>query len=255
MSERVSTCFLVDDYLSELNPPREVVPKLIAAADAVGLEIDYLVRESACAVAGDVDLARLVEARLVDDPPPGTTGHRPPPTKSGWLCNGERTPEQTRVAFGQSVPWRPPSENAAYRHSIFVDVQLWDELPGGRRWSCPYLAAVWQLLRLGMLRYDGRAVAEPVMVRGSHADSWAEQPAVTQLTEKAAPFAAYRTFSVLAARFLSIEVAVRTILSQYAVEPAVADQVAGRAQGEGLLLPPSIVERIEYVFLGSSSAD
>jgi hypothetical protein len=183
----------------------------------------------------------------VADLPTGTTGRRPPLSVSGWLCNGERSPEPAGEALRTPGPWVPPSENGANRHSIFVDVELWNEPGGVRRWSCAYLAAVWQLLRLGVLRYDGRPVAEPVTVSGPLAESWPEQPPVTRLTDRPAPFAAYRTFSVLGARFLPVEMAVRTILSQYAVDPAVADQVAGRAQREGLVVPASIVERIEYV--------
>lgn len=248
---RISTCFLVDDYFSQLSPPSEVVPQVVAAAEAAGLQVDYLARESACAVAGDVDLARLVQARLVADPPPGTTGRRPPLSISGWLCNGERSPTPTGIAFQEATPWRPPSENGANRHSIFVDVQLWDEQDGRRQWACPYLAAVWQLLRLGLLRYNGKPVTEPVVLSGPHAQVWADQPPVIQLTERPAPFAAYRTFSMLTGRFLPIEVAVRTILSQYAVEATAARQVRERAGAEGIELPASIVERIEYVFAGA----
>ncbi|HET8661761.1 MAG TPA: SCO2522 family protein [Micromonosporaceae bacterium] len=252
---RISTCFLVDDYFGQLSSPREVVPQLVTAAEAAGLQIDYLVRESACAVAGEIDVARLVETRLVADPPPGTTGRRPPLSISGWLCNGERSPVPTGIALrGAAEPWRPPSENGANRHSIFVDVQLWDDHGGERRWSCPYLAAVWHLLRLGLLRYDGRPVVEPVVDSGASADTWGELPPVTQLTERPAPFAAYRTFSVLAGRFMPVELAVRTILGQYAVEPTAAEQVRQRASGEGIELPASIVERIEYVFAGAGPA-
>jgi hypothetical protein len=245
---RVSTCFLVDDYFGQLDPPGEVIPQIAAAAGAAGLEIDYLVRESACAVAGDLDVARLVEARLVADPPPGTTGRRPPLSVSGWLSNGQRSPEPSGEAMRASLSWQPPSENGANRHSVFVDVQLWDEYGGQRRWSCAYLASVWQLLRLGLLRYDGRPVAAPTTLLEDYPRAWTDLPAVLQLTERAAPFTTYWTLSVLGSRFMPIETAVRTILSQYAVEAAVAQQLAERAGGEGLALPLSTVDRIEYVF-------
>lgn len=45
----------------------------------------------------------------------------------------------------------------------------------------------------------------------------------------------------------------RTILSQTAVDPNVLDQVMTRSQGEGVELPPEIVDRIDYVFAGVSA--
>ena len=46
---RVSTCFLVDDYFSELIRPDQVIPQIMDAADAAGVSVDYLVREAGCA--------------------------------------------------------------------------------------------------------------------------------------------------------------------------------------------------------------
>jgi hypothetical protein len=248
---RVSTCFLVDDYFAPFGSPREIVPQLVEAATECGLRIDYLGRESGCAEADDVDLARLVEGRLVVEPAPDTNGSRPPVTKTGWLCNGLRSPVAgSAEAMGEVVGWRPPAESAANRHSIFLDVELWKEKArdGDRLWSCPYLASVWQLLRLGMLRNFGRPVAVPRAWTGDLPERWDELPAVTQLNPSAAPFCGYRTFSVLAGRFLPIEHAVRTILSQVNVEDAVARQALERSAGEGLVLPAELVDRVEYAF-------
>jgi len=80
---RVSTCFLVDDYFTRFSSPAELVPGLVSAAREAGLEIDYLARESGCAHADRVELARLVEGRLVADPPPDTNGSRPPGRRGG----------------------------------------------------------------------------------------------------------------------------------------------------------------------------
>jgi len=248
---RISTCFLVDDYFSPFGSPREIVPDLIRAAADADLQIDYLARESACANAGDVSLARLVESQLVDEPAPSTDGSRPPVTESGWLCNGRRSPVAvTGEAIGIPTRWTPPAENAVDRHSIFLDVELWDErTPGARTWSCPFLAAVWQLLRLGMLRSQGRGVAVPEPVPDELPERWDELPAVLRLNESAAPFCAYQTFSVLSARFLAVEHAVRTVLGHVNVAAAVAEQVAQRCAREGLSLPPELVDRVGYAFI------
>lgn len=248
---RISTCFLVDDYFTVFGEPAEIVAQLVEAAGQAGLHIDYLVRESACAGLREVELARMVESLLVDEPPAGTNGDRPPARESGWLSNGERSPRSSlSTAMRASQSWRPPRQNAANRHSIFVDVELWSEEDGERLWSCPYLASVWQLLRLGLLRDRGAAVVEPVGVPATLPRAWADLPGVTQLTQRAAPFTAYRTFSVLAPRFLQIETAVMTILSQISVDADVARIPLKRAADERLPLPDDLVERIEHVFAG-----
>ncbi|MGH3773717.1 MAG: SCO2522 family protein [Pseudonocardiaceae bacterium] len=253
---RISTCFLVDDYFMRFSSPAELVPELVSAARAAGLEIDYLVRESGCADAEDVPLARCVEGRLVVDPPPSTNGNRPPVAEVGWLCNGQRSPannaENNAPAMAPVRPWQPPAENSARNHSIFLDVELWDGKNNQRTWSCSFLAAVWQLLRLGMLRYEGAAVATPRKQEDKFPDDWDKLPAVTQLNATAAPFSAYRTLSILSTKFLPIEHAVRMILSQVAVDRDVLSQVMTRSRGEGIELPQDLVDRIEYVFVGNS---
>ncbi|GAA2637068.1 SCO2522 family protein [Paractinoplanes durhamensis] len=248
---RISTCFLIDDYFTRFSSPPEVVGALVAAAGSAGLEIDYVARESGCARAGDVDLATLVQEHLVDEPAEGVNGGRPPATESGWLSNGERSPAATVSAMSGPSRWRPPRQSAVQNHSIFVDVELWSGPAEDRLWSCPFLAAVWQLQRLGLLRHLGRPVAEPVPVADPAALSadWDEMPAIIQLNPRAAALRAYRTFTPLDSRFLPIELAVRTILGQVWIEPAVDGQVSGRARSEGLELPAEPVGRISYAFL------
>ncbi|MGH3972922.1 MAG: SCO2522 family protein [Pseudonocardiaceae bacterium] len=253
---RISTCFLVDDYFTRFSSPTELVPELMSAAHEADLKIDYLARESGCVDADGVTLVRLVEDRLVADPPPDTNGFRPPAAEVGWLCNGQRSPASDVAEAMDAIPqWTPPIQNAARRHSIFLDVELWDrdESNGRRTWSCPFLAAVWQLLRLGMLRHEGEGVAAAKPWGGAFPDDWDELPAVIQLNPTAAPFSAYRTLSVLSTRFLPIEHAVRTILSQTAVDRDVLDQIMSRSRGEGIELPLELVDRIDYVFAGVSA--
>jgi hypothetical protein len=74
-------------------------------------------------------------------------------------------------------------------------------------------------------------------------------PAVVQLEPRAAPMRAYRTFTVVDSRFLPIEMAVRTILGQVAIDPIVARQILDRARDEAIDLPTEAVRRIAYVFL------
>jgi hypothetical protein len=248
---RISTCFLIDDYFTKFSSPPEVVSALVDAAAAEGLVIDYVARESGCARAGDIDVARLVEDHLVDEPPEGTNGSRPTAAKTGWLTNGVRSPAVTPTAMGKRPPadWQPPRQSAVNNHSIFVDVELWN---GGedRLWSCPFLAAVWQLQRLGLLRQLGEPIAEPQLVAAADLpDEWPRMPPIVQLNPAAAPMRAYRTFSAIDSRFLNNEMAVRTILSQVAVQKEADQQAVRRARGEGIELPAEVVGRIAYAFL------
>jgi hypothetical protein len=241
---RISTCFLLDDYFGPTLAPSEVLAPVLAAAEEAGVPIDYVARESACAQADGVPLAELVQARIVADPAPGTNGSRPPVHETGWLSNGQRSPDPGE-AMGSLRPWTPPSENGTARHSVFVDV----ELRGNGKWSCAYLAAIWQLLRLGLLRAEGSAVAQP-QDRPEHlARDWSRLPAVIRINPRAAPFSAYRTLSVRGGRFLPTELAVRTVLNQFAADPIVNDGVVARAAAEGLELPPETVDRVRYIFL------
>jgi hypothetical protein len=250
---RISTCLLIDDYSAQLSAPAEVVPEVLRAARECGLEIDYLAREAACAEAHGAPLARLAEDLIVADPPPGTNGSRPPVTETGWLCNGQRSPATVPAATAAMEPaasWRPPVQNATSRHSVFVDVELWDERSGTRVWSCAFLAAVWQLLRLGLLRCHGAPVAVPQPWPEELPEVWERMSAVVQVNPRAAPFSAYRTFSILSLGFFATEHAVRTILSQVAVDPTLLAEITDRAAAERIRLPAEPVDRITYVFTG-----
>lgn len=256
-SVRVSTCFLIDDYFSQFSSPAAVIPMVLAAAGQAGLEIDYLARESACADAGAISPARLTLGRLVNEPVPGTTGGRPPLTETGWLTNGQRSPGTARgEAMAKRGPWQPPRESARRRHSIFVDVELWDDKDGRRTWSCPMLAAVWQLMRLGLLRDQGRPVVVPEdWTDPLFPDRWDDLPAVIRINPRANAFAAYTTLSVLSPRFLPVELAVRTILSQFAGDQDILKGTVDRAARDAMQLPADLVDRIRYVFATPGDTD
>jgi hypothetical protein len=253
---RISTCFLLDDYSGPPSSPREVLPVLLDAAGRAGLRIDYLARESACVRADGLELASLVEERIVPDPAPGTNGSRPPLPEIGWLCNGKRSPSAPAgEAMRAKGGWQPPAENGTTRHSVFVDVELWSGTGDARRWSCAYLAAVWQLLRLGALRYRGEPVVVPrPRPEGDLPDEWDQLPAVTRLAEAAPPFAAYRSVSVLPRGFITTEQAVRTILAQVSLDGDVVRQTVARAAAEGIDLPLDIADRTDYVLAGDPPA-
>ncbi|WP_251096673.1 SCO2522 family protein [Streptomyces sp. Caat 7-52] len=263
---RISTCFLIDDYFSRLSTPAELIPPLLEAAAEAGLTIDYLARESGCAgpvpggtepLAGGssrrdrVELAECVLRRLVESPPPDSTGFRPPVSRTGWLTNGRRSPFQriSPALNSTGALWQPPSETGARGHSVFMDVELWSGPEEERSWSCAFLAALWQLVRLGLLRDNGQAVLTPTPWEDKEFPAeWDALAPVLRLNPRAAPFTAYVTSSVLPARFLPVEHAVRVILDQVHVEAEALGQVAERCAAEGFDVPAGVVDRISYVF-------
>ncbi|MEU6404671.1 SCO2522 family protein [Streptomyces sp. NPDC046985] len=252
---RISTCFLIDDYFSRLSTPAELVPTLLGAAERAGLTIDYLARESGCALADPArpdrsGLAESVMHRLVESPPPGGNGFRPPVSRTGWLANGRRAPaSRTSAALAADGAWQPPAETGARGHSVFVDVELWDEDGGHRTWSCAFLAAVWQLARLGLLRDDGRAVLVPTpWEQDAFPEEWDALPPLLRLNPSAPPFTAYYTCSVLPGRFLPVEHAVRVVLEQVHVDADAVAQAVERSGREGLPAPEGVADRTSYLF-------
>jgi hypothetical protein len=259
---RLSTCFLIDDYFRKETNPAEILGKLIPIAAECRVSIDYLAREAGCCVADGVPLAELAEARLLPEPAPGTNGFRPPTHESGWLSNGVRSPESDPGQAMQTQKWQPPQEFGKRNHSVFLDVELWkevDERAKGaavtpRTWSCSFLASVWQLLRLGMLRNYGEAVAQPYAwpPGATWPESWDDLPAVIRLNPHAAPFAAYKTVSILPHSYLPIEHAVRVILGHLSLDDVVIGQVVEREAKEGLRVSSSIIDRVSYIFIEGS---
>ncbi|QOV38449.1 hypothetical protein IM697_08760 [Streptomyces ferrugineus] len=246
---RVSTCFLIDDYFTRFSTPAELIPMVLKEAEKAGLVIDYLARESGCAVADRIELAESVMHRLVESPPPGSYGSRPPVSQTGWLANGQRTPSTSRSALGEVKGWESPQETAARNHSIFMDVELWSEKDGRRLWSCPFLAAVWQLARLGLLRHLGEPVLVPKQWDGEDfPHEWDRLPPLIKLTDTKAAFSAYRTCSLVPNRFIAVEDAVRLILDQIDVDAGALKQVAERSAGEGMPVPAAVAQRATYVF-------
>jgi len=269
---RVSTCFLIDDYFRPETDPTMILDKVLGIARECGLTIDYLAREAGCAtvpavtrdgvvITPSIALAEIVRQRIVSEPREWEKGRTPPPTQSGWLCNGTRevtgTPGQAMHPEQQAAP---AVQFGRRGHSIFLDVEMSSATRpqvNGRpvpEWSCPYLASIWQLLRLGMLRFHGKPVVEPQPWNPDvpWPARWADMPSVVQLNPHAKPFAAYRSHSILPQRYLEIEHAVRVILDHTYLDPEVVEQVVSRGIDEGVEVPIQVVKRLShYLFAGS----
>ncbi|MFD6391215.1 SCO2522 family protein [Nocardia sp. NPDC060259] len=256
---RASTCFLLDDYFQPDTDPRQVVPTLLRIAEESGVRIDYLASQAGCSRylrrrhdEPRIPLAQMVADSIVAEPAPGSTGRRPPTAESGWLCNGERSSDH-EPGQAMEVDYRPPVEFAARNHNIFLDVEMWRDRGTGHEvlWSAPFLAAVWQLLRLGMLRYEGKAVVDAEYWQPGHEwpARWADFPSVIRLRERAAPFAAFRSLSLLPQRYVGIEHAVRMILDHTRPDPDVVRLIAGHAREQGIAGTDDVTDRLSYFFL------
>ncbi|MEU7139678.1 SCO2522 family protein [Nocardia sp. NPDC046473] len=263
-SARVSTCFLIDDYFGSNTNPTEVLDKVLGIAEKCGLRIDYLAREAGCwetpqyvdkrLTGQQIPLAEMVASWVVAEPLKQTTGRRPPDVESGWLCNGRRSSEHDSEQAMQVVEYRRPEEFASREHTIFLDIELWNTRTNKdgeehTRWSCPFLASIWQLLRLGMLRYEGKAVVVPQPRPEHWPASWWEMPSVIALNPHAAPFQAYRALSILPREYVKIEHAVQTILDHIVIDPEVLQKAVERADGEGITIPREVTGRLSHMFV------
>ncbi|MBF6174059.1 SCO2522 family protein [Nocardia blacklockiae] len=267
-SARVSTCFLIDDYFAPDTNPTEILDKLLTVADECGLRIDYLAREAGCweypvyfdgvPTGSVVKLAETLAARVVAEPAENTTGRRPPDVESGWLCNGRRSSDHESTQAMRATEYRPPAQYGRRVHSIFLDTEMWENPIDGvddrhTRWSCPFLASIWQLLRLGMVRFEGAAPFHPQLRnrRDGWEEHWWEMPAVIQLNPDAKPFAAYRSLSVLPQEYLGIEHAVHVILDHLELDEQVWQLLSARGARERVpvAVPRETSSRLSHVLL------
>ncbi|HEX5375529.1 MAG TPA: hypothetical protein VFW48_05155, partial [Solirubrobacterales bacterium] len=238
-----SVCMLVDD-----TDPRsdgdELEGRLRDAWLATGLPLDHLVRETECAAS----IGRMVD-RFTGEVDLGLAGAlgtavRLPPVdvlaeRARWLANGEPgRPSTTRLSAAELneepgeariVPVRVTGSRA---HGIPLDVELWSTAAHGEQvWSCPMLAAWWQLLRLGAPHLDRVPLAKPVA------------------GGRPLPLHGRSSLTLLPPSLLEVEHAVRTILERVVVpafwlSPEVDGGPAPNAAGH--------LDRIGYVFTNDS---
>lgn len=238
-----SICILVDD-----TDPRadgdELEARLRDAWRATGLPLDHAVRETECAAS----IGRMIE-RFTGEVDLGLAGLlgtavRPPPVdvlaeRERWLANGEPgRPVTTRLGPAEineepGEAGTPPSRVSGSRmHGIHLDVELWSPAAHDEPlWSCPTLAAWWQLLRLGAPHVDGSPLAAPAA------------------GGRPLPLHARSTLTVLPFGLLEVEHAVRSILERVAVPP---QWLAAGTEGEPAPNAAAHLDRIGYVFANDS---
>jgi hypothetical protein len=241
-----SICMLIDDT----NPrwdPQEVEGRLHAAWAGTGLPLDHSVRETECVRSIDRMVERFTgEVELALAGALGTAVRLPPidvvAERRRWLGNGEPArPSTTRLGAAELdeepgeadiLPTRFIGWRGSRTHSIHLDVELWSTVgQGPPLWSCPMLAAWWQLLRLGAPHVDDEPLASPLA---------GGRPLALH---------ARSSLTVLAPRLLEVEDAVRTILERVVLPE---DWLVEDPTRQGQPTAASHLDRIGYVFTNSS---
>lgn len=233
----VSTVIMIDDYFeTDVDIVAEKRDLLLASCERAGLTPDWIASERRVA-----DTATELTEALTVPPEHGDGSVKPPKRyQSTWLSNGQpprtvnsqsddRAGDPLLVGGAQTpqpVDRRTRSRVAPTNHSIHLDVELYRERKDGAFYSCPLLAAWWQLLRLGVLSKPA-AFAEPTARDGP-------------------PLVAKRSLTVLSPAFLEVEHAVRLILDHVALKQDWRSNMRTGALDVG---PKEHMERIGYAFV------
>jgi hypothetical protein len=241
-----SVCMLIDDTNPRWNP-EELEGRLQTAWKTTGLPLDHIVRETDCVSSIGRMLERFTgEVELGLAGALGTAVRLPPVDVVGerrrWLANNEPPrPVTTRLGAAELneepgeadiLPTRVIGSRGSRTHSIHLDIELWSAIGHGAPvWSCPMLAAWWQLLRLGAPHIHDAPLTSPA----AHGRSLA--------------FHARSTITILPPGLLEVEDAVWTILERVVVP---TDWLTEDLQGKQASNAASHLDRIGYVFTNSA---
>ena len=187
--DKFSKVVFVDDYSSSKheNPDRTKLNEdIVAAFEKEDVPPDFIVYES--------DVAESCDEFRKDSSPPPEEGEG---SFGGRSTERYSNVDRSRIQSSRNQARPDPDE----RKDITMEVNLYHEMQGrdGKRvWTCPAVAAWWQLLRLGALKeYKNKPPGEGYVRQ--------QNPKV--------PFAADRTFTLLPPSYLEVEHAVRLLLS------------------------------------------
>lgn len=188
----VSTVFLFDDAnIRSSTKPYKYLEKIQDASQAAGIEIDYVAREKSFAKWGNAVIDTLQEKQIKDSfkvrrSPMGVADLRP----HGYGPSCKHTgSDHAECGLEISVP-------------LYMD-SINKKGYAAREWSCPLLASLWQLERLGRLSEPMTPVdvSEQLPIQ----KRWHELPEVMQLNPDAAPFHAKEIMSILPNSFMNVE--------------------------------------------------
>jgi hypothetical protein len=236
----VSTCVLIDDYFESRGPtPEQAVEIFKNAAERLGFRLDWIAFEADCALAADYFFDNLYpQPRFGESSHGGTYGELNRLSRSGqsWVSNGDPTRQskapRSRRFLGEEVKYLSGKVRPEIATSIALDVEIANFGSQGDDliWSCPFLAACWQLIRLGCWREPSGGMLAPKRLLA--------------VSDRPPPFFARRTLSHLPSRYLRVEHAVQVILNQLTIDERARREIDPRAEQF------EIREYIEYAFGG-----
>jgi hypothetical protein len=238
----VSTCVLIDDYFESKGPtPQEAVEIFKNAAARLGFRLDWIAFEADCAAAADYFFDNLYpQPRFGESSHGGLYGEPNRLSRSGqsWISNGDPTREtktpRSRRFLGREAKYLSGKVRPEIATSIALDVEIAkagsQSDDSALMWSCPFLAACWQLIRLGCWREPSGGMLAPKRLLA--------------VSDRPPPFFARRTLSHLPSRYLRVEHAVQVILAQLAIDDRARREIDPHAEGF------EIREYIEYAFGG-----
>lgn len=208
-----STVCLVDDYFVRKGQENEIekfIQSYRNACEKLSIRLDYIVFEGQC--------SKSVKnfPPILPEPNQGAGSRGGPYTNQlsdnkDWLSNGDVFRDKyidVNQGFGANFLSNELSDIKPHKeHALFLDVQL--SKPGESKnlaylneeklvYSCPFLAAWWQLIRLGMHSDEDGNFLIPE-------NSWQR--------DGAHPMTAERTLTFVAPDFLPVEHAVNCILN------------------------------------------
>jgi hypothetical protein len=189
--EEASTVYLIDDYSCNFKPQR-IIRQIIDAAKQSKLRVDYLAREGAC-----IPLAGIVLDQLAT-----TEVFAKDESVAHWF-------DSTLEAVGVGDTWEGRLQFGGEMYYKYAK----------NEWACAHLAAVWQLLRLGVLHHPD--FDKPFLLKNKDElpawKKWDEVPGLIQLNPGAAPFQAHETLSILPKSYIDVENLVKKIITNLPV--------------------------------------
>lgn len=237
MTVLIDDYFLPDDSKLDGTDVADILREYNSSADlGPALRLDHIAFESDLAESVETMLHHLMRPpRLGDGSSQGEGQHN-----EAWLSNGQTGRHQPSDAHSSALDMALESQRSEstyssgsrHPHSLSIDVEMYQERDSSKpKWACPTLAAWWQLIRLGMLRDD---------------DDSPYYPERTIVLNQDQSFFAKRTLTALSPKFLEIEAAVRTILSQVSIPPMWLKELR---DGKDLPKADEHLRRISHIFV------
>lgn len=244
----VSVVVFLDDYsdsTGKVHAADDVRPRAIKALAKRGIEVDYVALESECAKS-----ARLLTTQLDVPANEGAGSFVRPSTGCDVDASGEFVhyfDDKSLADFAIGRLYKLSKRSLPQRTDIGVRIRLHD--PAGDDFTCPAVAAWWQLIRLGA--FAGTSAAEAEQDGFTLSPTIVGAPDGTWRRQDAAPFMARRTVTLLAPIYLGVEHAVQVLLSNANLPERFRKSLGIGTQAQR----PSTVlnQRISYVFADSEA--